>query len=241
MEIKLFLTIEKSTPLPLNNNYLIQSMIYHLLKENSDVSTYIHDTGYQYLERKYKMFTFSSIIGRYHISGKEIVFEDKIILKIRTIDQNIYQQLILSLSTREHIFIGPLRCRISKVEYANRKLTRQSYKIRMISPIVVHSTDNGKTYFYNPLEEEFEKRLNDNVKRKYQAYYGRPLVEDFSIKCLNFSSKLKLVTRYKDFYITAWKGDYQLQGSSELLNFIYQVGLGEKNAMGFGMFDIERK
>ena len=48
----------------------------------------------------------------------------------------------------------------------------------------------------------------------------------------------KLVTRYKGILITAWYGTYQLTGERKYLDFLYQTGLGAKNAQGFGMFEI---
>jgi CRISPR/Cas system endoribonuclease Cas6 (RAMP superfamily) len=33
-------------------------------------------------------------------------------------------------------------------------------------------------------------------------------------------------------------GEYQLEGSPELLNFALGVGLGARNSAGFGLFDV---
>ena len=48
----------------------------------------------------------------------------------------------------------------------------------------------------------------------------------------------RIVTNYKGQYITAYKGQYVLAGERKYLDFMYQAGLGAKNAQGFGMFDI---
>ena len=48
----------------------------------------------------------------------------------------------------------------------------------------------------------------------------------------------KCVTKYKGFYITGWCGEYVLKGERKYLDFLYQTGIGSKNAQGFGMFDI---
>ena len=45
----------------------------------------------------------------------------------------------------------------------------------------------------------------------------------------------RIVTRFKEKWITCYKGKYALTGSSKALEFIYNTGLGVKNSAGFGM------
>ena len=35
-------------------------------------------------------------------------------------------------------------------------------------------------------------------------------------------------------------GEYELIGEPKYLDFLYQTGLGSKNAQGFGMFEVEK-
>lgn len=46
------------------------------------------------------------------------------------------------------------------------------------------------------------------------------------------------MTKYKGFYISGWLGEYELSGEAKYLDFLYQTGLGSKNAQGFGLFDV---
>ena len=48
----------------------------------------------------------------------------------------------------------------------------------------------------------------------------------------------KMVIRYQGVLITAWYGTHKLSGERKYLDFLYQTGLGAKNAQGFGMFEI---
>lgn len=45
--------------LPVNYNYLLQSMIYNLLKNKEDLSAQLHERGYQLEDKHFKLFTFS--------------------------------------------------------------------------------------------------------------------------------------------------------------------------------------
>lgn len=227
--------------LPVNYNYLLQSMIYNLLDNKENLSRKIHETGYQIEDKHFKLFTFSLLRGQYKIHGKRIEFLDKVLFEIRTVDKNILLTIVESLLNLETLRIGQNLVKILNVKIGEKKLTGTSYKIRMISPLVVRSTDadTKKTWYYNPFDTEFKSRIMENFERKYQAYYHKVPTGRFDIEPINYSLKNKFVTKYKDFLITGWRGEFEIRGDAEVLDFLYQVGLGEKNSMGFGMFVIE--
>lgn len=80
--------------------------------------------------------------------------------------------------------------------------------------------------------------VNDNFYRKYQAYYGVVPCSSISMELHGDGIPKKMVTRYKNSYITAWYGTYCLKGERKYLDFLYQTGLGAKNSQGFGMFEL---
>ena len=227
--------------LPVNYNYLLQSMIYNLLDNKEKLSRKIHETGYQIEDKHFKLFTFSLLRGQYKIHGKRIEFLDKVRFEIRTVDKNILLTIVESLLNLETLRIGQNLVKILNVKIGEKKLTGTSYKIRMISPLVVRSTDadTKKTLYYNPFDTEFKSRIMENFERKFLAYYNKEPTGRFDIEPINYSLKNKFVTKYKDFLITGWRGEFEIRGDAEVLDFLYQVGLGEKNSMGFGMFVIE--
>lgn len=227
--------------LPVNYNYLLQSMTYNLLKNTEDLSAQLHERGYQLEDKHFKLFTFSLLQGQYKMRGKRIEFLDKVRFEIRTIDQSILFTIAEALSNLDELRIGRNLVKILNVKIEQKKLTGTSYKIRMISPLVVRSTDpeTKKTLYYNPFDREFKSRIIENLERKFQAYYHKVPTSGFDIEPINFSLKNKFVTKYKDYLITGWKGEFEIRGDAEVLDFLYQVGLGEKNSMGFGMFVIE--
>ena len=227
--------------LPINYNYLLQSMIYDLLKNKENLSSQLHETGYQIEDKHFKLFTFSLLRGQYKIHGKRIEFLDKVRFEIRTVDKTILLTIVESLLNLDTLRIGQNLVKILNVKIGHKKLTENSYKIRMISPLVVRSTDaeTKKTLYYYPFDTEFKSRIMENFERKYQAYYHKIPTGRFDIEPINFSLKNKFVTKYKDFLITGWRGEFEIRGDAEVLDFLYQVGIGEKNSMGFGMFVIE--
>ena len=227
--------------LPISYNYLLQSMIYDLLKNKENLSSQLHERGYQIEDKHFKLFTFSLLRGQYKIHGKRIEFLDKVLFEIRTVDKTILLSIVESLLNLDTLRIGQNLVKILNVKIGHKKLTENSYKIRMISPLVVRSTDaeTKKTLYYYPFDTEFKSRIMENFERKYQAYYHKVPTGRFDIEPINFSLKNKFVTKYKDYLIAGWKGEFEIRGDAEVLDFLYQVGLGEKNSMGFGMFVIE--
>jgi CRISPR-associated endoribonuclease Cas6 len=121
-------------------------------------------------------------------------------------------------------------------------------KIKMLSPISVHSTlekkDGGKkTYFYLPTEKEFSELVHKNLLKKYVSFLEKyPEDIELSLRPLFFSEKKNFhLIIYKDYVVKGYSGIYELVGSRELKQFAYDTGLGERNAQGFGMFDIWQK
>lgn len=225
--------------LPINYHHIIQSMIYRNLENSHGYSAYLHNEGYSAGERSFKLFTFGLLQGKYEICEKKIIFRQSVRLEIRSVDsfmlktlaENIRQQ---GLSYGEQHF-DDIELRLSDVT-----VEQEEIKIKMVSPVSVYSTDieTGKTYFYAPEEEEFRKQISANFMRKYEACYGVKPTAGIQIEPVRVTPKDRYVTRYKSFYISGWWGEYVLSGERKYLDFLYQTGLGSKNAQGFGMFKV---
>ena len=96
----------------------------------------------------------------------------------------------------------------------------------------------GSLYYYNPDESEFYEAVAQNFYRKYQACYGVRPHTLISLMKVDDGSMKKFVTNYQGNYIIGWFSRFRLCGERKYLDFLYQAGLGEKNAQGFGMFEI---
>lgn len=93
-----------------------------------------------------------------------------------------------------------------------------------------------KRNFLYPDDEVFPHLIELNFCHKYAAYYGVPPAERLSIQPIYVHRRHRVVTLFKDMYITGWMGHYRLCSSPEQLTFLYHVGLGSRNSQGFGMF-----
>lgn len=231
--------IPEQLELPLSYHHIIQAIIYKNLDNSFGYNYFLHDNGFLNGDRMFKMFTFGPLQGKYKIKDKRIVFFEEVVLEIRSPDSFMIRILAENLLKKG---ISYYEQHFSEVEVyiSDETIEETEILVEMQSPICVYSTDmeSKKTYFYAPEEMEFARAVSDNFNRKYTAYYGIEPMSDIELEPVRVTSKDKYVTKYKSFYISGWLGVYALRGERKYLDFLYQTGLGSKNAQGFGMFEL---
>lgn len=239
MQLNVYIGLETPISLPLNYNHIIQSIIYRAIGMMPDYAEFLHEEGYSREKRQYKMFQFSQLSGDYYIQNRQIIFKSYISFEIRS-PEPLLIRLLGESFWNQGIQFGKTLCTDIQMELYDYTIEESEVRIQMKSPLTVYSTDseNGQTYYYHPEEKEFYERINDNFYRKYQAYYGVSPVSDLKIQKLEEGLPKKFVTKYQGSYITAWYGRYLISGKRKYLDFLYQTGLGSKNAQGFGMFEL---
>lgn len=225
--------------LPMANSRIIQGLIYKALSENKDYSTGLHEHGYVFKQRKFKLFSFSELRGKYKVVGKEICFEDKVCLEIRSVDSYMIQMLYTYFLQNNTLYLGNNQVNIENLAIDNKMIFCDNIKVKTLSPITVYSTTNdGHTTYFSPEEEEFYDSIISNAKRKKISYCSETSDFDFSIAPTENTAYVKRVTKFKETIIIAWHGEFFLKGNIDVLNFLYNTGLGSKNSQGFGMFEI---
>lgn len=233
--------------LPLHYQYLLQGFLYRSLKDEN-FATFLHEIGFQKGKRSYKLFTFSRLFGRHKIqlNTKSILFDDKITWYISTVLPELTQQLGEYFLLRNEVFLGDQLLEIESIKLEDYEIKRSAVDIEMLSPLTVYSTyqmvdGKQKTQFFHPYDEVFPHLIESNFRNKYEAYYGEPPLERLLIKPLQVTQKHKVVTVFKNYFITAWQGRYRLQSTPKNLTFLLKTGIGGRNSQGFGMFRVVRE
>lgn len=185
------------------------------------------------------MFVFSWLKGSYKMEGKRITFYDHVDFQIRS-PEPLLLWLIKENILRNGVRFGEYTYTEVNARLYDKTIEEQSVMVKMRSPLVVYSTVSGENrrYYYTPADPEFSEMLNRNFLRKYQSFCQVRPQSDILIEPMRVTEKDRLVTKYKGGYITGWYGVYQMTGERKYLDFLYQAGLGSKNAQGFGMFDV---
>jgi CRISPR-associated endoribonuclease Cas6 len=230
--------------LPLAHQTKVQGMIYRFMETVPEYSAFLHDCGYTLSTGfHFKLFTFGNLTGTHTIQNGMIQFPEQVSFVLRTADPLFAQLLNQILRPGLRCTLGNQPIILSEVHQEVLELspTCRSLKIRTLSPInVYHSLPNGKTRYYNPLEPEFSQLVNENYHHKWEGAVERPAEDDVELLALSVGLRDKCVTKIKKTWVTAWGGTYLLKGEPKALEFLYHTGLGAKNSMGFGAFEILR-
>ena len=232
---------EKSLKLPIHYNHLIQSFIYANISPK--LASFLHEKGYLYGKRRFKLFTFSRIYGKFRLITGTIEFENPFYFYLSSSDNQFIQEFAEGLLTKNNLTLNIKKVRAVSIEvYPNPEFKKEMH-IRTLSPITIYSTLNTKdgrkkTYYYSPYEKEFSGLIEKNLKKKFSLIYKKEAKElRFSIEPLIKKSLSEKIIKYKGTIIKGWLGKFKIKASPPLISVAYDTGLGSKNPEGFGMFE----
>jgi len=247
----IFQTLNLRAKFPIHYNYALQSFIYHHISTN--LANFLHNKGYRYEKRVFRLFTFSRLLGKYQM-GKDgkITFAGSFKLQIGSPIKDFLEEFAETLVRAPEVSIENNSLLISSIEVHPPPPSVQSSPIEMLSPVVVYSTlstFNGKkkTYYYSPFEKEFSNLIQKNLLKKYISFYEvKPTSTEFKISPLRVNKESEKIIKYTPkkgppTIIKGWMGRYRIEGNSELTSFAWDAGLGAKTPQGFGMFEIIEK
>lgn len=239
MQIRIKFKSEKNIDLPIAHRHAVQSMIYRSLARCPGYSTALHDEGFSGDENEaFKLFTFGQLEGAYKIADKRIVFEKEMSLEIRCYDPFMCQLILEGFRRGEKFNLLKNELTVASCRLENKVIFADGVQVKMLSPVAVLSnTADGHTFYFEPDDEFFYEKLVDNAYRKWCTLFDE---NDFDLDIKPSEGTFrKLVTVFKGTYVNAWYGKFILEGNPEVIDFLYNVGLGNKSSQGFGMFEIE--
>lgn len=224
--------------LPVNYQSYLQGIIYKWLEYDKEYASFIHDTGAVIDNYKYKMFTYSSLEGKSTYRDHMLTFNGNLSFEVRAADDYFIDLIEKSIIKNPYIRIGRQIIQIYSYEIHAYNILTNSINVLMRTPIIVRATEqSGYVKYFRPDEEIFYQSIVDNAMKKYEfiKHEEQPFL---TITPMKVTKQNKVVAHYKDMVLTGWKGIYQLEGTPDLITFIYYTGIGERNSQGFGMFDI---
>lgn len=233
------ITFESDSEIKVSRDYhrTLQGLVYSLL--DPETATDLHENGSPFGKRRFKMFTFSRLIGTYQRYGGYTVFNHPVDFYISSSNQGFLSELCQNLTRNPNVEleVNKLHCKCILLEPAKEP----TGKCVTLSPITVYSTlytgdRRKKTYYYSPYEPEFSTLISRNLVKK-SIILGRPVVGDVKLHVIRAS---EVVESFKGTIIKAWKGCFSISGPKDLLSIAYDTGLGSKNSTGHGMIDFVR-
>ena len=239
MVVNLALPGELPVVLPVHYNHWVQAALYRSI--SPELSGFLHEQGYLYGKRSFKLFTFSRLLGRWERRGDRLYFYTSPRLFVSSPVDRFIRELANTLLHRGHITFGSRDYSVQQVTFPKEPVISSPMRIRMLAPVTVYSTlytrdGRRKTYYYSPKEPEFSEQVEDNLKKKGLLLTSRRYKSDFRI---NPDGGLReSVMYFKDTVIKGWVGRFTLRGPKMLLRIGYETGIGSKNPQGFGMFEV---
>ncbi|MFX0548653.1 CRISPR-associated endoribonuclease Cas6 [Hathewaya histolytica] len=242
MRIKINFRSRGKVVLPIQYNHIIQACLLKWLNEEN-YQKFIHNTGYKYENRQFKMYSFSKVMGNFKFNreDKTLIFDKKFSLVVTSEEDKFLSYIANNIILSDSINIKGQEIMIESVNILKCNI-EEDMEIYTLSPITVYSTfqhnEKKKTYYYSPFESEFSELIRENLIKKYKAFYGTlPKNSEFSIEGINRVKQS--VLNYKGITIKGWNGEFKIKGSKELINLAFNSGIGSKNSQGFGC--IERR
>lgn len=179
-------------------------------------------------KNSHKFYTFNSL---YPIEKSKIYKEGKIYsIKIRTINEALSDYFKKNLVNEYTDYIKALTIECTTIP------KRYIEKIYSITPVVI-KTEKGY-WKHNLSLEQFEKRIKDNLIKKFNDYYNTKIHEDFTLfRFINIENQKPIASKYKNISILGDKVTVVIdenESAQKLAYLAIGTSIGEMNARGYG-------
>ncbi len=263
MRIEVSLCSLRDNRISLNYNYYLSSLIYRIVGAHSrKFAKKLHKGGFKSNGKIFKAFTFSKIFyfdGAY-VEGGELILplNCEVSFLVSSPYEEFVKSFALGLTKTSKIWIGKETnlFELKSIElvfepeiFNGDPLEVIEVKGVFISPLVVSKVDSfGRKVYLGCFDAEVPYLVRENLFRKFNAFYKCTPENHFEFSFLtdylgNHDWQKLISIKEGTPEETKVKGmlaPFILKGSRRLVKFSWEIGLGEKNSMGFGMWDIKR-
>jgi CRISPR-associated endoribonuclease Cas6 len=200
MRIRVHLRASPPIVIPLNYAHPLAALIYRLLQHSStEYAAFLHGQGYGAADRRFKLFTFSPILGtpRRVERGHLCLDTPEALWYITSPVEAFILHLVQGLLGVGQVEIVGTIFTIAQVETLPEPRFTAEMRFTCFSPITMSVRTVGQRWaqYLSPDDPQFAPAIRTNLERKYrlvQALQGeaaeRPRVEPFS---LTFDSDYK--------------------------------------------------
>ena len=237
MRLKINLKAKNNFRVPFNYNHIVSSIIYNKIMD-LNLAQELHSSN------TFKFFNFSLL----NIPKRKIT-EDGIIARNGVINFYLSSPNDLLIKNIVNGFVDNLEVKfknekltVTKIEVLKTPEFSEKSEFITLSPIIIRDAQENdrklKRVDLAP-SDKFFKGIESNLIKKYCKFKELDdTCKEIKVYSEMASVKRKRITILKGSNTThhrAYMMDLILEGDLDLINFAYEVGLGEKNSMGFGM------
>ena len=157
-------------------------------------------------------------------------------MRIRLVQEDLVQYLMGKLAFHETQEIKGVG---GEIKIIPKRTIQQLYSI---TPVILKTPGQGYWRGHMTLEE-FEKRLKENLIKKYKYFTGNDIDKDFSLyDLIEFKNKVPVKSSYKNVSLLGDKISLELaqnKQAQELAYLALGVGLLENNSRGYGFVNFK--
>lgn len=229
----------KYPSLPVNyGKHLMTALLEKIAEKDPQMAVGIHDgkEGYTYVypgekgNHFFKPLCFSRLQSEYR-NGRFIL------PPVTTLEvgwrEDVVEVFTKALQDNPVLVVGDQELRSVGFNLHNDAFTATKALLKTASPVVVMHPNERKTITCD--HELYCQLLAKNLVRKTRAVTGR----DVELPKLTVLKRASFVTLWDyNAPINATNGSFLIEGDPETIQTAYRMGLGNKNAMGFGMMTI---
>ncbi|ABQ86375.1 MULTISPECIES: CRISPR-associated endoribonuclease Cas6 [Methanobrevibacter] len=240
MRLEIILKGKNNFKVPFNYNHILSAIIYNKIAD-LNFANELHSS------KSFKFFTFSQIyIPKRRIVKDGIIAKDGVIsFYISSPNDFLIKSLVDGFLEDLEISFQNQKLTIQKIEALKTPEFSSKSEFKTLAPIIVRTKKeiNGELKIWDLApSDKFFKSLENNLIKKYIKFNNLTKTD----KKINIYSDMNFVKRKRisinkgnaTTHHRAYMMDLILEGDLDLIEFAYDVGIGEKNSMGFGMIKL---
>ncbi len=116
-----------------------------------------------------------------------------------------------------------------------KKVCGEEIIIKMMSPLCIREHIKGKSdFYYSVAHSEFSEKATQIIKEQIKYELG---ISECELTIEGINNKKTVVQHYEQ-KLEVSIGEFRLQGNRDVLQYLYENGIGSRKSAGFGMFEI---
>lgn len=233
------------TDFEINTDWLIKDyrrIFISLIKNifyTFDPLLYTRLYGTDQIRRKVnKPFTFTVYFPNFKsIDNEKIYCGNKVNLIFSSNDELLLIAYYNSLKNKTKRIIGtdkPIEFNLKYIYLLpNFKIKENKVTFKTLSPILVNRVNSN--FYIDPTHQEFSNSFTRIIVNQASAFHVPCKQEEISYE---IKSMKKLPLSHYHQTMTSWLGEFVLEAPKDVLQLVYDTGIGVRRSQGFGMLKI---
>ena len=220
----------KTEKIPIDYRLMIISLIKESIKK---VDFDYFNELYSKEKQVNKPYTFALKLGEINFTDKDIL-TDNIVITISSGDYKFLAYLqngLLNLTTFK--YKDYIMEKISLYPTENKKIITNSIICKAISPFFIYDSNQKPI---SPSHEDFNEFLNNSLS----AMFNKRI--DVKFEPINLKKRIvkEMSTKNNGNFLKyeTYVGTFKLSGTREDLQILYDYGMSQRRAQGYGLFEI---